>query len=81
MRFLKSAPSKTPIYQISSKSDKISILVIFRDILPKFFGQKSSDQIFDIIFGFRTFENLCIPNFSKIGGHLKIAKKCLKVKK
>ena len=29
MLFLKSAPSKTPIYQISSKSDKISISVTF----------------------------------------------------
>ena len=42
----------------------------FGGTLPKkskFFYQKSSDQNFDIIFGLRTFENLCIPNFSRIG--------------
>ena len=37
-----------------------------------FLVKKCSDQNFDPIFVFSTFENLCIPNFSKIGWHLKI---------
>ena len=31
-----------------------------------FFGQKSSKQYFDSLFVLSTFENHCIPNFSKI---------------
>ena len=76
MRFLKSAPSKTLIYQISSKSDKLSISVIFGGPTPKkhkFSGKKSSDLNFDIIFGITTFERHYIPSYSKIRCDLDVA--------
>ena len=70
MRFLKSAPSKTPIYQISSKSDKLLDFGLFWGTHPQknisFLAKKSSDQNFDVIFGFTTFERHYKPSYSKI---------------
>ena len=71
MRFLKSAHSKTPGYQISSKSDKFSLWSLLGGNSPpknpSFLGKKCSYQNFKAIFEISALENPHIPKFIEIG--------------
>ena len=58
------------IPNFNKKSDNFIVFGHFLGL--NILDSKSLDQNFDKNLEFRTFKNLCIPNFSKIGGHLKI---------